>query len=185
MQYVKADRAKDLYEVLEVSPTAGLEVIQAAYKALARRWHPDVNKSFEASDRIRELNAAYQVLRDTRQRATYDLQRARLRRRQRLIDIPEQAQQQREQMAPIGRAGRVVPLSLRQFSTKPLPTLAEERLPTLTPPVLVALAVVTVVVTAVMLLIGLGIALSDGSPTVGGSILPVHDREPVFEIWSN
>jgi hypothetical protein len=70
----------DLYEVLQVSPRASRDVIQAAYRVLARNAHPDVNPTPDASQRIREINAAYRVLNSPESRARYDLSRARARR---------------------------------------------------------------------------------------------------------
>jgi curved DNA-binding protein CbpA len=67
----------NLYDVLQVSPTADLEVIHASYRALARRYHPDLNAAPEAALRMRQLNAAYDVLRDSEQRARYDAQHKR------------------------------------------------------------------------------------------------------------
>jgi DnaJ-like protein len=66
------------YDVLQVSPTASQEVVHAAYRALARSCHPDVNPSEAAAKRMLELNTAYTVLSDTRRRAEYDLRCKRL-----------------------------------------------------------------------------------------------------------
>jgi len=66
---------QDLYKILQVDPDADAEVIEAAYKRLARRYHPDVNHAAWAEVRMRELNTAYQTLRHPRQRALYDGQR--------------------------------------------------------------------------------------------------------------
>jgi curved DNA-binding protein CbpA len=51
-------------------------VIEAAYRRLARKYHPDVSQSPNAEARMRELNAAYEVLRDPTRRADYDQTRA-------------------------------------------------------------------------------------------------------------
>src|SRR5581483_1049797 len=59
----------DPYRVLGVSPEAGEEAIQAAYRRLARAFHPDVNHTPEAGARMREINAAYALLRDRTRRA--------------------------------------------------------------------------------------------------------------------
>ena len=67
----------DLYRVLQVDPSADAEVVEVAYKRLARKFHPDVSPSPEAESRIRELNAAYEVLGDPVRRAAYDGERAR------------------------------------------------------------------------------------------------------------
>jgi curved DNA-binding protein CbpA len=65
----------DFYKVLNVDPDADAEVIRVAYRALARRDHPDVNADPAASSRMAELNAAFEVLGDARRRAAYDRSR--------------------------------------------------------------------------------------------------------------
>ena len=67
----------DYYEILQVSPKAGPEVIDAAYRRLARRYHPDVNPSEAADQRMRELNQALEILTDPQKRADYDRRRQR------------------------------------------------------------------------------------------------------------
>jgi curved DNA-binding protein len=64
--------ARDYYQVLGVPPTASAEELQQAYRRLARRHHPDVNKDPGAEDRFKEVNEAYQVLSDPDTRARYD-----------------------------------------------------------------------------------------------------------------
>jgi curved DNA-binding protein len=63
---------RDYYEVLGVPRNASAEELQAAYRRLARRYHPDVNKDPGAEDRFKEVNEAYQVLSDPDTRARYD-----------------------------------------------------------------------------------------------------------------
>jgi len=58
--------------VLQVSPWCEPEVIQAAFRALARTRHPDVNRSVDAEEQMRRLNVAYQTLSDPALRARYD-----------------------------------------------------------------------------------------------------------------
>ena len=65
----------DLYEILQVHYTAEPEVIQAAYKRLARKYHPDVNHSPDAEEITKGLTSAYEVLGDPVKRAAYDRQR--------------------------------------------------------------------------------------------------------------
>jgi hypothetical protein len=67
--------SEDPYRTLQVEPSADLESIKAAYRRLARLYHPDLNPRPEASERMRAINAAYRVLSDPQQRAAYDAQR--------------------------------------------------------------------------------------------------------------
>jgi curved DNA-binding protein len=64
--------ARDFYEVLGVPRTADRDEIQRAYRTLARRYHPDVNKDPQAEERFKEINEAFSVLSDPEQRARYD-----------------------------------------------------------------------------------------------------------------
>ena len=68
--------ARNLYQVLQVDPEAEPDVIEAVYRRLARKYHPDVSGVPDAAERMKEINAAYQVLRDPSRRATYDLELA-------------------------------------------------------------------------------------------------------------
>jgi len=61
----------DYYEILQVSPMAEAEVIDAAYKKLAQKYHPDVNNSPESTSRMKLLNIAYSVLGDRDKRKLY------------------------------------------------------------------------------------------------------------------
>jgi len=67
---------KDYYAVLGVEPTAGEAEIKTAYRRLARKYHPDVSKEAGAEDRFKEVNEAYEALRDPQKRAAYDQLRA-------------------------------------------------------------------------------------------------------------
>src|SRR5687767_821233 len=69
-------RPVSLYEVLQVAPRAEPEVIKASYRTLARIYHPDVSADPESAARMREINAAYDVLGDPAKRAVYDAERA-------------------------------------------------------------------------------------------------------------
>lgn len=62
------------YEILEVSEKASKEVIEKAYKALAKKYHPDLNKDTkkDAESKMKELNEAFEVLSDDNKRANYD-----------------------------------------------------------------------------------------------------------------
>ena len=64
--------AKSLYETLEVSENASADEIKKAYRKLARKYHPDVNKDPKAEDKFKEINAAYEVLSDPQKKQQYD-----------------------------------------------------------------------------------------------------------------
>ena len=63
---------QDYYETLGVSRDAGQKELKAAYRKLARKYHPDVSKEPDAETRMREVNEAYAVLSDAEKRAAYD-----------------------------------------------------------------------------------------------------------------
>jgi curved DNA-binding protein len=62
----------DFYQVLGVDRSAGQQDIQRAYRTLARRFHPDINKDPGAEERFKQINEAYEVLSDEKKRARYD-----------------------------------------------------------------------------------------------------------------
>jgi curved DNA-binding protein len=64
--------ARDYYEALGVGRDADDQEIQRAYRTLARRYHPDINRDPSAEERFKEINDAYQVLSDPRTRERYD-----------------------------------------------------------------------------------------------------------------
>ncbi|MBX3363436.1 MAG: DnaJ domain-containing protein [Phycisphaeraceae bacterium] len=64
---------RDYYAVLGVSRDASIEEIRKAYRALARKLHPDVNKTPDAQKRFTEVQDAYDVLSDPEKRRQYDL----------------------------------------------------------------------------------------------------------------
>jgi curved DNA-binding protein CbpA len=67
---------KDHYRVLQISTAATPEEVETAYKKLIRIYHPDINKSPNATEKMQELNEARAILRDQERRRSYDLERA-------------------------------------------------------------------------------------------------------------
>lgn len=62
----------DWYDILQVREFAEPEVVQAAYRALSRKYHPDINTSPDSAARQKMINAAFAVLGDPRARAAHD-----------------------------------------------------------------------------------------------------------------
>lgn len=69
---------KDLYKVLEVDRKASIDVIEKAYKVLAKKNHPDLQRNQEAKkqaeENIKKINEAYEILKDEEKRRKYDLE---------------------------------------------------------------------------------------------------------------
>ncbi len=63
---------RDYYEILGVGRTANPDELKSAFRNLARKYHPDVNKEPDAEERFKEINEAYAVLSDPEKRAAYD-----------------------------------------------------------------------------------------------------------------
>ena len=62
---------EDYYEILQVHPSAEPEVIEAAFKRLARKYHPDLNRDLAAAERMKRINRAYETLHDPEKRKQY------------------------------------------------------------------------------------------------------------------
>ncbi len=65
---------EDYYEILQVHFLAEPEIIEAAYKKLARKYHPDVNNSLSDAGKMKHINMAYEILHDPSKRKDYDVE---------------------------------------------------------------------------------------------------------------
>jgi curved DNA-binding protein CbpA len=102
--------SKSYYRILQVDPSADPEVIAAAYRRLAMKYHPDTTGSGPGSQaRMQELNEAYAVLSDPARRSAYD----------RMVDAERRAERR------VGRAGQAAGAAPRPSA--PSPAAAEER----------------------------------------------------------
>lgn len=63
---------RDFYDILGVTKSATAAEIKSAYRKLALQWHPDRNKSKEATEKFKEINEAYEVLSDKDKKSKYD-----------------------------------------------------------------------------------------------------------------
>jgi hypothetical protein len=97
------------YAILQVDPAAEPEIIESAYRRLARKYHPDVNGSRESGTRMRAINRAYALLSDPRMRAIHNQQTRRAWTIQRLS----------------GRPLHSAELGVRQYRVAVEPVLAE------------------------------------------------------------
>jgi curved DNA-binding protein len=63
---------KDYYKTLGVSRNVNAEELKRAYRKLARKYHPDVSKEKNAEEKFKEVQEAYEVIKDPKKRAAYD-----------------------------------------------------------------------------------------------------------------
>jgi len=63
---------QDYYKILGVDRNADEATIKKAYRKLARKFHPDMNKDSAAEEKFKEVNEAYEVLKDAEKRKSYD-----------------------------------------------------------------------------------------------------------------
>ena len=66
---------KNYYEILQINQNASPEIIEKAYKTLAKKYHPDLQEESnkkEAEEILKEINEAYEILSDSNKKALYD-----------------------------------------------------------------------------------------------------------------
>jgi len=153
---------KDYYDILQVSPTAEPEVIDAAYRRLVRRYHPDVYTGGDATERLRELNEAHEVLTAPAKRALYD--------RIRYYGTGEGHRPEGEAPGPPAQAQQPEP---RETAKTPAARPTERR------PMAIGVGLLGVTVLAVGIGIGIGVAMGpagEGDDTSSrGATIP-HSR---------
>jgi curved DNA-binding protein CbpA len=71
VQVEVANKVANYYRILQVDPEADPDVVEAAYKRLARKYHPDLNPEPDANQRMKDINLAYETLGDPEKRAEY------------------------------------------------------------------------------------------------------------------
>ena len=91
---------KDAYGILQVSEIAEIEVIEAAFRQLAKKYHPDLSKDNQAQERMKDINWAYDILRNPVERARYDRTRQRKRSEGRKYSRPESSYTPPPRQAP-------------------------------------------------------------------------------------
>lgn len=64
--------AKNYYETLGVDKSASADDIKKAYRTMAKKYHPDINKEADAQEKFKEINEAYEVLSDPTKKSNYD-----------------------------------------------------------------------------------------------------------------
>lgn len=72
IQYIYLYSMTDYYKILEINKDASSDEIKKAYRKLALKYHPDHNKSPDASEKFKSINEAYEILSDSEKRKIYD-----------------------------------------------------------------------------------------------------------------
>ena len=96
---------RDYYKILGVERAATAEQIKTAYRRLARKYHPDVSKETNAEARFKEVQEAYEVLKDPEKRAAYDQLGSEWKSGQQFRPPPDWGSGFEFSGAPAGRAG--------------------------------------------------------------------------------
>ena len=104
------DYSKNPFEVLQVSQEAEKEVIEAAYKSLAKKYHPDIDSSEHAQEKMKEINWAFGILRDDNKRDEWKS-------RNRNTETPPKKQQASHTQESKTNKGKTCPVCKNSYST--------------------------------------------------------------------
>jgi curved DNA-binding protein CbpA len=69
------EKSKNPYKILQISESAEIEVIEAAYKSLSKKYHPDFDPSQSAEEKMKDINWAYEILSDPQKREKWNRER--------------------------------------------------------------------------------------------------------------
>ena len=67
-----ATQKRDVYEILGISKSASQDEIKSAYRKLAKKYHPDLNKEPGAEEKFKEVQEAYDILSDEKKKQLYE-----------------------------------------------------------------------------------------------------------------
>jgi DnaJ-class molecular chaperone len=94
------------YYILGISADATAEEVRKAYLALAKKYHPDKNKSPEATGRMAEINLAYETLCDSAKRGKYDLQNGIVAEEEEVVMYEVDEEEIGQEEPPVGRCAK-------------------------------------------------------------------------------
>src|ERR1700689_2849489 len=106
---------RDYYEILGLTRAADADEVKRAYRKLARKFHPDVSKEPNAEAKFKEVQEAYEVLRDPEKRAAYDQLGNEMKSGQEFPPPPDWASGFEFRGRPQGRAGPEVDEQFSDF----------------------------------------------------------------------
>jgi len=104
------DYSKNPFEVLQVSREAEKEVIEAAYKSLAKKYHPDIDSSEHAQEKMKEINWAYGILKDDKKRDEWKIRNSG-------PENPAQKEKKTQPKEEKAEKGKFCPVCKKSYST--------------------------------------------------------------------
>ncbi|MCX6022660.1 MAG: DnaJ domain-containing protein [Chloroflexi bacterium] len=110
---------RDYYKILEVRNDASFEVIDAAYRSLSRKYHPDINLTPDAVGQMKLINEAYEILRNPTKRTAYDSAWAAKSYKNRQVESG-QTNEDHQASKPPSSGGVVWPSTIPERRSKPI-----------------------------------------------------------------